>query len=86
MPNHKSPGRAAFDEQLAKITDHIPPTYTGMVLVKLRKRGSLTRSNDKPITTTHIHNVRKGLVVDFTVLDALRDVAAEAGTLQPDKQ
>ena len=72
--------------QHAAISPHLPPTYTQMVLVKLRKRGQMLLKSGKRITAAYVHDVRKGTRVDFPVLDALREVAMEAGTLQPAAQ
>lgn len=63
MAAPKSPGRDAFDKDLAEITDDIPATYTNMV--------QLFRPD---FEAERIRQTRFGKRVDFPILDELKKI------------
>lgn len=80
MANHKVPGREAFETDLDSVTPDLPATYAQRVLEKLHLKGRFTferHGKQIPYTPTVIHNVRKKLVVDFKVVDAMKEVVKE---------
>lgn len=69
MANRKTPGRDAFMADRATFINNVPPRYVARVKEILK---------DPNIDPVHVHNVKKGLTVDWNVLEALKKVAKES--------
>ncbi|UOR07220.1 hypothetical protein MUN82_08995 [Hymenobacter aerilatus] len=91
MANRKKPGKEAFKKELLEFSSDIPQAYTTRTLEKLAENGKLgaivAQMREKGTYTPqalkiYINNVRLGRIVDWNVLDALRDLAKEAVNLE----
>jgi hypothetical protein len=88
MPAQKSPTRERFlkDLQPLKEPGSLPPTYSRLVLAKLRKPAVLARIKDPKVLRkladdktagVYFNQVVKGQSVDFEVLAVLEEVSRE---------
>lgn len=68
MGRKKKPGKEAFKEDLKKFSQSIPYYYSNEVKQILKK---------PDLDSVYIQNVRKGHILDWDVLEALKSLAAK---------
>lgn len=73
MGRKRKPGKEAFGKELGSISQSIPYYYSNEVKAILKK---------PDLDSVYIQNVRKGLVVDWDVLEALKKLAQKNNQLQ----
>lgn len=66
MGRKRKPGKEAFGKELQSISEAIPYYYSNDVKAILKK---------PELDSVYIQNVRKGLAVDWDVLEALKALA-----------
>jgi hypothetical protein len=88
MPAPKSPDRERFMRDLMPLKEpgNLPPTYSRLLLAKVRKPAVLARIKDPKVLRkladdktagVYFNQVVKGQSIDFVVLSALEEVSRE---------
>ena len=92
MPAKRTEGRDQFEPLLAEIREDIPPTYSNLVLMKIRKPWVISKITDPKVREkladdkkagVYFNQVVKGQTVDFVVLDILTEIVTEIRSVRP---